>query len=453
MLGICAGLALTAAVSADAELVRNPTQVGANVDVGQIVKGDLYVGTSPQGEIENEIITRTGVYLTESGVYDDRLTIKLTIGGLFWFASAAPSNTDFQNRRVQFGPGVGQAQAVYAFGEDPKKPTSTLQFGLFSHKYSDAVNLGEYMYRTGTYPGLLYSGGWSYMNASGYLAQGVRWTMPTMGGLLTHDVTAYMERGLQPLHDITPGYMITVKPTPFFNASAGVVWSHAISLNSKRLSPKAEANAYSKRTNRPVKDAVASGGSVEDSITAYDWANKDSLGNIGYYTFKGFKVMGRAALDIGQLAGMESVKPGQFKVYTEVALLGVEDQPYYYEDKTARMPVMFGLNVPTFGLFDRLTFEGEYLASAFPNDNANVLQNQYPTPVSTPYAFDPDDKQFDDWKWTVYLSRKIVNGVTVYAQAASDHLRHFDNAAVPAARSATPTSKDWYYVLRLDFGI
>lgn len=432
---------LVAVGAAHAELVRNPTQVAANVDVGQIVSGEIYDAASPAGRVENQTITRTGVYLTESGVYHDRLTIRMTIGGLFWFA--IPETQDFQTRRVQFGPGVGQVQGIYAFGEDPKNPSATLQFGLFGHKYSESVNLGEYLFRSGTYPGNLFSGGWSYMNAASYLAQGVRFTVPMLDGKLKHEVVAYMERNLQPAHDISPGYVVSYKPAPFIEVGAGGVWSHAISLNSKRLAPKTGANTYSKATGRPVENEPAPS-PCGDSL-----AVGASSSDCGYYTFEGFKVMGRVSADLGMLIGL---RPNDFKVYSEVALLGVEDQPYYYEDKLQRMPVMLGLNLPTFGLLDRLTVEGEYLASAFPNSNVEVLQEQLPIPTNDT-SIDPDDKQYDDFKWTVYARRKIVDGVTIYGQAASDHLRHVNYAGIPAGQTATPGSKDWYYVIRLEFGI
>src|SRR5262245_40519935 len=113
-------LGIVAAVAAHADLVRNPTQVGASFDVGSIVKGSLYRGSAYGGEADNQQITRTGVYLTESGTYSDRLSIYLTVGGLFWYA--LPEGNSFQTKRIQFGPGVGQAQGIYAFGSDPKKP-------------------------------------------------------------------------------------------------------------------------------------------------------------------------------------------------------------------------------------------------------------------------------------------------------------------------------------------
>ncbi len=426
-----------AAVTANADLVRNPPQVSAYVDVGQIVEGNIYAGAVLEGPIENQTITRTGVYLTESGVYHDRLTIRMTIGGLFWFA--IPETQDFQTRRVQFGPGVGQVQGIYAFGHDPKNPVATLQFGLFPHKYSESVNLGEYLYRSGTYPSMLTSGGWSYINAASFLAQGIRLTVPMLNGTLKHDLTVYMERGLAPAHDLSPGYMVTYKPLPFLELGAGVVWSHAISLDSDRLAPEDPANAYDKTTGRPVTGDTAAVNECRDNQT-----------NCGYYTFKGFKAMARVSADIGSLLGVDGIRPGDFKLYAEAALLGVEDQPYYYEDKMERLPIMFGVNLPTFGLLDRLAVEAEYLNSSFPNSNVEVLQARYPIPVSDPYSYDMND---DSWKWTVYARRRVVDGVTLYAQAASDHLRHFDYAAVPAAQTATPKASDWYYVIRLEFGM
>ncbi len=458
--------AMTAFTTAHGELVRNPTAVGTSIDVGQIVKGTLYDGSNFPGSFkgDDQVITRTGVYLTESGVYNSRLTINLTIGGLFWFS--LPETQSFQTRRIQFGPGVGQAQGVYAFG-DVEKPAAKLQFGLFPHKYSDSKNLGEYLFRSGTYPGVLTSGGWSYINAAAYLAQGARLTVPMFGGKVTHDLMLYMERDLEPAHDISPAYILKLAPWPFLELSGGAVWSHGLSLNSKRLAPKVNENAYSKITNKPIFGA-------QDSATVNTPVNQ-----LGYYTFEGVKVMGTAALDFGAMIGSESIEPGEFKLYTEVALLGVKDQPFYYEKKSERMPMMVGINLPTFGLLDGLSLEIEYHKSSFPNTNGSVLQGQLPIPVNNgenPYVYDPTDPRYldttnadfgqkltpdelitkmkeDDWKWSVHARRSLSKGVSLYAQAASDHLRHFNFTATPAALPASSRPGQWYYVLRLEFGI
>lgn len=452
MLGVCAGIALFGAASAQAELVRHPTKVGSNIDVGQVMNGWIWDEGSPMKDpngtplnADGQVITRTGVYLTESGTYDERLTITLSIGGLFWFS--LPEDKTFQARTIKFGPGVGQATGVYAFGPDPKNPTATVQFGLFPHKYSEAVNLGEYLYRSGTYPGVIYSGGWSYINSASYLAQGARISVPTFDGKLTHDVTFYMERGIEPTHNITPGYMITAKPTKYFQAGAGVVWSHGLPLKSDRLiTPKSVENAYSKSTGMAAFGDTAAVNPCRDGTTS----------DCGYYTFKGFKVAARASADIGALLEVDGIKPNDFKIYTEVALLGVENQPHIYEDRMERMPIMVGVNLPTFGLLDRLSGEIEYRKSKYANTIANAFEYQRPLPFAgSAYNPEPDGLPGtdDDLKWTVYAKRRIVSNINVYAQVANDHQRHMSFKVIPSYRPFTERPSDWYYVLRLEFGI
>jgi hypothetical protein len=159
--------------------------------------------------------------------------------------------------------------------------------------------------------------------------------------------------------------------------------------------------------------------------------------------------------------------PGEFKLYSEVALLGVEDQPFYYEDKLERMPVMMGVSLPTFGLLNRLAFEAEYRKSRFPNSFAYPYDNREGLPI--PLAGEAEDNPYDytdavaeqnekalaedDWKWSVYGTRQITPGVSLTAQVASDHLRPFSSVANPPSVPFTRTPKDWYYVIRVSFGI
>jgi hypothetical protein len=203
----------------------------------------------------------------------------------------------------------------------------------------------------------------------------------------------------------------------------------------------------------------------------------------GYYTFKGFKAAGWASVDIGELLGLDAIPEGTFTAYTEAALLGIENQPYYYENRSERMPVLFGVRIPTFGLLDQLAFEMEHHKSSFSNTNGSVLQSQLPIPINfgeNPYVYDLTDPRYVDpanpeyqsspfdsasyqrvsrqisdgtWKWTVYARRHLSQGLSLYAQAASDHLRHFNFTATPAALPATNKPSDWYYILRLEFGI
>jgi hypothetical protein len=451
LLKVCAMTGLVAAVGVRAELVRNPTAVGTSIDVGQIVKGTIYDAQMTPYNADKQVLTRTGVYLTESGVYNERLKVQLTIGGLFWFA--LPEGSTYQTKLIKFGPGVGQAQGVYAFGADPQNPAVTLQFGLFPHKYSESANLGEYLYRSGTYPNVLFSGGWSYLNSASYMAQGIRVNVPMLNGMLSHDFTIYMERDIEPNHDLSPGYMLTAKPLPFLELGAGAVWSHAIAWrkasDANSITPERMENAYSKTTDMPVN------GELTPTACGDSLAIGASSSDCAFYTYRGFKTMARASMDFGTLLGMDMIRPGELKLYTEIALLGVQDQPYYYDDKMERMPVMFGMNLPTFGALDRLAFELEYRKTRFPNTIGSTFEDNLPIPINyseNPYSYASASKKAE-WKWTVYTRRRMMDGVSLYAQAASDHMRHFDFTAKPSPTSATQDASDWYYVVRLEFGI
>lgn len=462
---LCAALVAMPAAPR-AEFVVKPKVLSAYIDLGQFGEGK---NNENDKSLAGEPLTRTGAYVTVGGVYDERLEIKVTTGGLFWYPS--PEQPDAAYRIVRFGPGVGQAQAVYSFGENPANPTAKLQFGLFPVKYSNSHNLGEYLFRSGTYPGYLQTGGWSFLNSSSYLAQGARLSVPMLGGKLTHDLTMFMERGVEPIHNFSPGYMVSFKPTPMFEIGAGGVWAHGLAWKPSKLSPKEEVNAYSKSAGLPVHNEAT----FTPCGEAYKLARGDSAileGNVirpgapapnmadcAHYTFNGVKLMGRAAANLGSLIGHPKVKPDDFKIYAEIALLGVKDYPFYYEKKMERMPVMAGINLPTFGLLDRLSAEVEYKKSRFRNTFGLTYLETVPVPLDNrnvnpynEYAVTPEYTK-DDWKWSFYAKREITKGVNVYAQAASDHLRHTDYEAKIHARPTTLDYDEWYYIVRLEFGL
>ncbi len=424
-----------------AELVRNATVVGANFDLGQVVRGYDTNSASNNKTLSGQVLTRTGVYVTESGTYNQRLSIHLTIGGLFWYA--LPEGNSFATRLIRFGPGVGQAQGEYSFG-DVKEPAAKLQFGLFPMKYNpDAKDLGEYLYRSGTYPGYIQTGGWSFLDAASYMAQGVRLNVSTFGGIIQHDLTLFMERDIEPNGDLTPGYMITAKPAKAFEFGAGVVWSHGLQLRADTvISPNKVSNAYNSKDGIPLL------------VSGLNYDSLKALGKVDYYTFKGFKVMARAALDFGAMIGGDAIAPDDFKLYTEAAILGVKPYPYYYDKLSERMPIMVGLNIPTFKLLDRLSVEVEYRKSRFPDNIASTLQSVIPVPVDNPADY-PDTSTItnDDIHWSIYARRKIRDGVSLCGQVASDHFRPFDNQAAPSYLAATNRTGQWYYLLRLEIGI
>lgn len=491
-----------------AELEIHPNNFGASVDFGQVVRS--------QGKLpENQPITRSAAYMAMSATLEDNFDINLGMGGVFWYALP---EKNFRDRLLLSGFGVGQAEGVYAFG-DPENPKAKLHMGLFTHKYNpDARNLGEYLFRSGAYPGYIWSGGWSYFNSASYLAQGLLLNLPTLGGKVSHDFGLYIERNITPTHDLSPAYLVTVKPSSTFEFGAGLVWQNGLSLRGDSvLAPGQRLNAYYKSgpyANVPLSPsdrdkpgyergdtAIVPAGDprIGNSISGrYHLGNPaayiDSAGNgtpnsqLGYYSFKAIKLMARASLDVGNL--LAGLKADEFKVYAEWAWMGVQNQPFYYDKPSERMPVMFGLNLPTFGLLEVLNVELDYRNSVFENTLALAWDQKLPVPVASqtdnPLTYreagrrlfvdeavsqgqspEAADSAFTAdlgrrttmaseraWHWSIYAKRRIFESVSLTAQVASDHLRHFDIVfATPSSTPATQRTKDWYYVLRVEFGI
>lgn len=507
-----------------AELEIHPEIYGASVDYGQIINSSVKA-------LNDQAITRSSAFLAPSATLDERFDINLGVGGVFWYALP---EKNFRDRLLLSGFGLGQAEGVYSFG-DPKDPSAKLHMGLFNYKYNpDANDLGEYLFRSGAYPGYIWTGGWSYLNSASYTAQGFLLTIPTMGGKVTHDIGLFMERNISPTHDLSPTYLVTVKPSPAFEFGAGLVWQNGISFRGDSvLAPEMRLNAYNKSTKVPLSlsDRDAPGyergskyriplsqadapspngqtwreaieGAYKDPETGlrYVW-DSENLGpgvnaityngtpesQLDYYTFKAFKATARASVDLGVLSG---IKPNDFKAYFEWAWLGIQNQPFYYDKPMERMPLMFGLNIPTFGILDKFNVEVEYRKSVFTNTIDQAWNQRLPLPVES-QTDDPltyreagrkvytselvaqgqTQKDADSiftsalnkresaasenaWHWAVYAKRHITNGLSLTAQVASDNLRHFDIVfATPSPTPATLKTKDWYYVIRLDFGI
>lgn len=477
LLALCAVLLGASAVRA--EWVVQPKHFGGSVDLGQVKEGYSDV------PLENFSITRTGVYLALSAVRDEKLEVRVTLGGLYWFAANTGAGAEY--RMIKFGNGLGEAQGIYSFG-DPGKPHSKLQFGFFPIKYGDSHNLGEYLHRSGTYPGTLVTGGWSYLQSASYGALGIRYVLPTFSDKVTHEFTLLSDRDWEPLHDLSPGYLVTVRPAPALELGGGVVWAHAIPVRPSRVESKRYANAYSKTTGMPIAglDTVGIAAILPGNDTLYgacldpdpagqaacndpnnsrarqtiaDWqeCQAGNCGDVGYYTFRGFKGMVRASLDIGQLVTLPKTKKDDFKIYAEAALLGFENQPYFYEDRMARLPVMGGVNLPTFGVLDRLSAEVEYRKTNFENTLYSVQQGNA-VPVGSAagsrggyYYMNAEDPY--PWKWSFYARKNVLPGTNLHAQIASDHMRHPDFWGVMSNEPITTQKKDWYYVLRVDFNL
>lgn len=461
------GLAMAAVPSAADEgeedsVWAEPLAISAAIDFGQIVRGwSPY--PAPGARYNGQFLQRTGVWLTQKATVQGRFDLTLGVGGMFWYA--LPEQSGVPGSLVtRFGPGISQAFGLYRFG-DLENPAATLQMGYFPYKYNpDASNLGEYLLRSGTYPGSLVTGGWNIISSAAYMMQGFRLSVPLWDGRFRSDFILPMERDMPPMYSLSPTYVASLDLLPGLELGGGVSWNHGIPIKPSKETPRIESNrVVLGRTVNPDTDAVAAG--AEYYLYTYDTAS--------FYTFQGLKVAGRISLDPKAWLGSAAagiLGPQDLKIFAEVAVLGWKNYPFYYEKRTERMPVMAGVNLPTFGILDLLSIEVQHYKSRFENNIYQAFLNQVPVwTLEDPSALAAGRgyaaaaeiaarqerlAREDDLKWSVYARKEVFRGLRLYAQMASDHMRPTDMNQNPFYVPVTNRNgREWYYLMRLEFGI
>jgi hypothetical protein len=208
----------------------------------------------------------------------------------------------------------------------------------------------------------------------------------------------------------------------------------------------------------------------------------DSLGAPVYdtlrYTLKGTKVGAFFSLDPKGLFGRGSLGPEDLKLYGEAALIGVQDYRGIYDDKSQRIPVMLGYNLPLFGLLDHLSLEVEWYGARYRNDLYKLEEGFSPIPPSNqlsstarkpeqdstgrylsyggeriPYQdpFDLENMRKDDWKWSLHGAKTVKGHLRISGQIANDHFRPGGTYAADGYETAFSTLKDWYWMLKVAY--
>ncbi len=450
-ISLAGGLAATLSFASDGDVdvKHEATKIGAWIDAGQIWQGKVDFGE----KVEKQVLTRSKVALTQVATVNENLTLTGAVGGLFFY-SLPVDPAGPHTRMTKFTAVLEEASALYKFG-NVENPLIETKFGLFFEKYNpDSKNLGEYLFRSGTYPGYLQTGGWYILNSAGYFMQGVKASANLMDGALVPEVMLYMERDWEPTYDLSPVLLLTYKPSEVFQLGAGVAFNHYIPAKPSLTTPE-DLRSASYKSSTSGKDTL---------YTTTEFLKDSAYAGNHAYTFKGIKVMARASFNPQALIQTDLLHPEDLKIYAEMAVLGVENQPIYYTKMTKRMPLMFGFNFPTFKIVDKMSFELEYYNSDFPNSLEEVYQRTFPIPgsiggVGTKSRQDYVDslasqrKMRDKVKWSFWLHKNIISGLGVYLQVASDHFRPIDFNNKPTYEPVTQKWDDWYYMVRFNFGI
>lgn len=349
--------------------------------------------------------------------FAERFTGHIGIEGYLYHNTIALANSLMpQNKeRLQTMLYPHQIEGRYSFG-NADLFYGEIGVGLMPYKYNhDAWSLGEYLFRSGTYPGyLLTDFDWAVARLTGF-----RFSTVALGSL-KNDILFTINMELPPYHDGNLSWIGSYSFNNIFDVGAGISFCSILSADGKLTTPDNERNVQSSDT---VIDPIA--GPI---ITNH------------YYTFKGTKVMGRCAMDPlfflkeSPLFSIFGIPIGFSKedgrIYGELAILGLKNQKPLYGDIKERMPIMFGFNFPTMGLFDALSIQGEYYGYPYANDYGGTLSyssSGYAAPFDVTYISlpPPDSARFanDNWKWSVHARRFFGPHFGVVIQAARDHWR------------------------------
>lgn len=349
---------------------------------------------------------------------------------------------------------MAQAEMAYSFGEASDEFHGDIGVGLFPYKYNEeARNLGEYLFRSGTYPGwLLTTFDWTATRLTGLRFSSTLWNKWHNDVMLTTEMEWY------PFYDLSLVWVSDLPLAKFLDIGWGVDFARLIPANGDYTTPKITESTVNK--------------------TIPNYYLKD--GDTTFYTFAGIKAMARATFDFKPLFGIQSGDralswgPQDGKIFSEVAILGVKNQGPVYNNMLQRMPVMFGFNFPTFNLLDVLTFQWEYYASPYPNDYKNQIEfvsaavplpaqgSGFEDPISKYTVADsatgrPNFYTHDNWKWSVYARRWVGTHLALVGQVARDHWRtstpysQFRDTedALVGDSPAISFSGDWYFALKI----
>jgi hypothetical protein len=408
------------------------------------------------------------------------------------------SNGNSQLMPPFMGMALHQAQGIFSLF-DREAMSLDLSIGYLPYKYNPEVrNLGEFLFRSGTYPFFLVNDfNFPLQRLSGLL---LNFNYGRDGGLkISVDQFLRMERTFAPLNDFSASTIVGFDWKKMVNAGFGVDFSRLIAVNGELTTPK---GAFYPSAVDTVRDG--NGAPVLDQGGYVTLVPRDTA---GYYSFKGTKLMARATIDplaslreesdiLSDLLGKNGAK-----VYGEIAVIGTKNypanplyngsknryqaeteldadfqyNPWGYNKIKERMPWMIGVNLPFWKILDLCALEIENYPAPYPNDYFQALYNNaYPVPSWSPFyrkdtmavGIDPitgnDDTTYwknpldldnysgPRWYWSLYLLKRFGDHVSVYCQIARDHQRwevNLGNELNYAPEEIMARSKDWAWRL------
>lgn len=398
---------------------------------GQVAKG---TGIEKEGTVE-KIWTESALgSLSLETKIDERLKLVLSIEASMKFSWPLEKNLS-QTKTAQPLVWLGETYGLYTIGN--KIINFEACAGYFAYKYNpDVKNLGEYLFRSATYPAYIITE-FDYPKAK-LLGLRLGLNLPKVG--LSYDALLTSETVFYPAMDwsISSVLNYNIANLDFVSIGTGISFAHLFSVYPDDNS------------------SVGSYTSPRYENTKYVTKNGDTA----YYTFAGTKQMVRMSIDPLAFVKKHSTVFGQsdLKIYAELLIIGLESYPDTTLSKKAnpsysnwkeKAPVTFGINLPTFNTIDVFNLELEYFGSKYYNDYRQI------------YVLDgmPLSPAFNEgiieskWKWSVYLKKSFYNNrCAATVQFARDHMRLFDVIYDHANhREMLVQAGDWWWATKLSF--
>lgn len=321
-----------------------------------------------------------------------------------------------------------------------------VELGYYPFKYNQqSTNLGEYLFRSGTYPGWLISGFEHSIDKTKLAGVHASYTMGSTVRL-KQDLIMNTELEVYPYRDINLTYIATPSFGNFLNLGVGIQLARLIALDNRKTTLGSDES-------KPF----------DNKMGHIDTATGDTI----RYTFKGTKLMGRATFDVKELFGFSKKILGSedLKIYGEIALLGVKNYKGWYEKPNERIPMMIGFNFPAFKILDVLSIEFEYYPTPYANNLEAIWKTCSPVPYigGRPINIGIDRNREwnesmritdDDTRWSIYLSKLFGKHIRLSAQAACDHTQKSWYMPPPPSTNLqyydmVPKSDNWYYMMRM----
>ena len=381
----------------------------ASYEIGQVVKANPQTPPSRDFQTDHLLFQKSFVGFNLLTSYDP-LPISTNIGVELKSFTETPRSTLVSGDlgtavRFFYFFYLSRADFIYSHSEG-----FNLDVGYFPIKYDDnARNLGEYLFRSGTYPQYLITNfDFAAARVTGINAFGTLFSNFNYKTLLTINTEGATMGDLN--FTGIASYAVLNK---FLEFGGGFSFCSFISANPNHTHP-------------PKND-------VNNLADWYVVNNKDTA----TYTFAGTKLMGRLSIDPKAFFPSDILGKEDLKLYAEAAILGVKSYPVSvdtsslatrYDDIAKRIPIMFGVNVPTFKLLDVLSLEAEWFGSPYPNDMTNYVVWGNPSSISRKWIGGNGssiyaDSTANNWKWSIYAKKTLAGHFNIVFQVASDHYR------------------------------